>query len=301
MTNKNQSNQCWICESDQIVLVKPSNIDGNLKSDSFAITDSAYGVTSALEACLACGFVQSADLTEVLNFYENLKDPSYEENRAERSLQSRKILDVISQHKGGGTLFDIGAGTGMLVEQALNRGYEASGVEPSKWLAGKAQEYNLPVKLGTFPEIKEGPYDLITLIDVIEHVNNPLQLLRDINSSLLPGGMVAVITPDLGSFIARILKFKWWHFRVAHIGYFNKKTLHNALEKAGFEKVYFGKAKWYFASDYLIRRALKYLPTFPLSLKINWGGMPLPKFLSRITVPLNLGDSIFAIYRKPLL
>lgn len=57
--------RCWICAAASLKPFKPSNIKGKVTSDSFAITDSTYGVTSALERCGACGFIQSADMTRL--------------------------------------------------------------------------------------------------------------------------------------------------------------------------------------------------------------------------------------------
>lgn len=282
---------CWICGHIGMVSYKEANAPKVLSSDSFAITDNTYGVTTALDKCPSCGFIQSNDISEVVSYYESLEDPAYEVNRKERSLQAVKILEVIQKYKKDGSLLDIGAGSGMLVEQALQMGYEAKGVEPSKWLTSKAKEHGLPVTLGIFPHPDiTSQFDIITLIDVIEHVDNPVGLLKDIHNALLPGGYIVVVTPDIGSYTARILRKKWWHFRVAHIGYFNSHTLNLALEKAGFSKVNIQRAKWYFAANYLIQRVYAYLPRF---LRL-----PIPRIFEKVTIPLNLGDSMLAIYQK---
>ncbi len=283
--------QCWICEGKNLVKCKANNIPEGITSQSFAITDSTYGVTTELVKCQTCGFIQSSEKINLVDFYKNLEDPGYEANRKERSLQAKKILLEIQKVKTGGRLLDIGAGSGMLVEQALALGFVAEGVEPSQWLQRKAVEHGLPVKLGIFPHPElSGPYNIVTLIDVIEHVDDPVGLLKAIANGMANSGIIAVITPDVGSMVAKILGYHWWHFRVAHVGYFNKKTLHMALGKAGFEKVNLTKAKWYFAADYLLQRINTYLPKF---LRL-----PPPKFLQKWTVPLNLGDSMFAIYKK---
>jgi 2-polyprenyl-3-methyl-5-hydroxy-6-metoxy-1,4-benzoquinol methylase len=270
---------------------KEANIPDKLSSQAFAITDNTYGVTAALDQCASCGFIQSNDISQVVSYYETLEDPAYEANRKERSLQAYKILDQVQKYVEKGSMLDIGAGSGMLVEQAIKRGYKAVGVEPSVWLTSKAKEYKLPVVLGIFPhpEIKD-KFDVITLVDVIEHVDNPVQLFKDMYDALLPGGYVVVVTPDIGSMVARILGKKWWHFRVAHIGYFNTKTLDLALKKTGFKMQKIQRAKWYFAADYLIQRVYAYVPKI---LRL-----PIPRFLTKVTVPLNLGDSMLAIYKK---
>lgn len=286
---KDHNNKCWICGSPSLRMIKPSNITTAIKSDSFAITDSTYGVTSELSQCKHCNFIQSTNLTDVLAFYENLEDPSYEANRKERLLQARKIVHTIKKHKASGRLLDIGAGSGILVEEAIKGGFDASGIEPSSWLQKKATEHSLPVVLGTFPNADcTGPYDVITIIDVIEHVNNPLHLLQEAHKALAPDGIIIVVTPNVGSIVASMLRFKWWHFRIAHIGYFNKKNLDLALTTSKFTKISMTSTTWYFALDYLVARVNTYLPA--------WRKLPIPRFFAKITVPLNLYDSLLAIY-----
>lgn len=284
-------NACWICDSWPLRPIKESNVDKNVTSGSFAITDSRYGITTELSQCSNCQFIQSTDLTEVLSFYEDLEDPSYEANRKERLLQARKIIQKIKKYIPSGKLLDIGAGSGILVEEARRAGFDAQGVEPSAWLQKKAHEHNLPVHLGTFPHVScTGPYDIITIIDVIEHVNNPVQLLQKAHKALAKNGIIIVVTPHVRSLVARTLGFKWWHFRIAHIGYFDKNTLDRALTSAKFKKITMTSATWYFALDYLVTRVNTYLP--------SWGKIPIHHSFGKVTVPLNLYDSLLAIYSR---
>jgi len=275
---------CRLCGLEKLQLVKPSNIEGRLESNSFSITDSHYGMTGAIYRCRSCEFLQCSDLPEVVQFYENLEDAGYEAGRQERSLQARKILEVVQKVQLEGRLLDVGAGSGMLIEQAIQMGYQAEGVEPSAWLHRVARERSLPVHLGTFPHsAARGEFDIITLIDVIEHVSDPMELLRNIAGSLAEGGIAIIVTPDVNSVAARILGWSWWHFRVAHIGYFNKLTLLFALDQAGLRPVLLRRPSWFFTADYLWARLHRYLPRF---LRL-----PSPRFLSRIVIPVNLRDS----------
>jgi len=278
-----------VCGADRLFLVKPANYRGGLSSDSFVITDSNYGVTGAIHRCPECGFLQCPELPEITGFYEQLEQEAYECGRAQRSLQSRRILERVRSYRRGGRLLDIGAGSGMLVEQALEMGYQAEGVEPSRWLQGKAVERGLPVYLGTFPHPQcQVPYEVVTLIDVIEHVLRPLELLRAIRQVLLPDGVLAVVTPDVRSLAARLLGWRWWHFRVAHVGYFDKSTLELAARRSQFVLVSFRRSGWFFSGDYLWERAWKLA---------GLRQRPAPRLLRSVTVPLNLRDSLLAILR----
>lgn len=283
---------CWICGSEALRLAKPSNTPEILTSDCFSITDSHYGVTAAVYRCENCLFLQCADMPEVLNYYEKLADSGYEEGRRERSVQARKILEAAQKLVPRGRLLDIGAGSGILVEQALAMGYDAEGIEPSGWLQQAAASHSLPVRLGTFPHpAAKGPYDLITLIDVIEHVSEPVALLGEIAHSLADSGTAVIVTPDVGSVAARLFSWKWWHFRIAHIGYFNKRTLLMALDRAGLQPVSLARTGWYFTVDYLWVRMHRYLPPF-----LRWS---CPRFLGKRVIPVNLRDSwLVACERK---
>ncbi|PYQ21773.1 MAG: hypothetical protein DMF81_14385 [Acidobacteria bacterium] len=282
---------CRLCGSRELSLIKPANYDGPLASGSFAVTDSAYGVTAAVYRCGDCGFLQCPELEDVLGFYEGLRDEAYEAGRRPRSLQCRRILRIIRRHHASGRLLDIGAGTGSLVEQALAMGYRAEGVEPSRWMQARAVERGLPVRRGTLPHpVCRGPYGVVTLIDVIEHVSDPLGLLRAAHAALEDEGVLAVATPDVGSLAARLMGWRWWHFRLAHIGYFDRRTLDLATARAGFQPLARHRPGWFFSADYLLERALKLLAP---SIRVRSPGV-----LRRLSVPVNLGDSLLGIYRK---
>jgi SAM-dependent methyltransferase len=282
---------CWICGGSHLDLFKPSNLPEEISSRTFAITDSHYGVTATIYRCSNCGFMQCSDMVDILPYYEQLEDEAYEKNRRERSLQQRKLLGHLARLKKSGRLLDIGAGSGMLVEQALQMGYLAEGIEPSVWLQKQAREWDLPVHLGTFPHPDlKGSYDCITLVDILEHLANPIDLLRHVRGALAEDGIGMVITPDVNSLVTRLFGMRWWHFRAAHIGYFNRGNLLMALEKAGLEPLKIARPGWYFSADYVAERLKKYLPGC-----INYS---IPPFLKKVTVPVNFYDSLLILFQR---
>lgn len=272
--------------------MRPSGLPESLSPGDFAITNSDYGRAGALYRCRECGFLACLDMGEVLSHYEALEDPEYEAGRDERAMQSDRLLSEVEQHVPQGRLLDVGAGAGITVERALARGWDAEGVEPSAWLCERATERGLPVHRGTLPHPDvAGPYDAVVLVDVVEHVTAPVELLREAAALLAPGGAVFVVTPDVASFAARLLGRRWWHVRVAHVGYFTKPTLSLALARAGLQAVAFSRPGWHFRLDYLVPRVHHYLP--------RWLRIPLPRALSEVTVPLNLFDSLLAVATRP--
>lgn len=290
-SNSNQNCLCWVCGSTEQVILRKSILDIPLSSSMFRITDAHYGQTGSIYQCQQCGFRQCNDLEQVLDFYETLEDKDYEASRTERAIQARRILQTVSARRPAGRLLDIGAGSGILVEEAQKLGYIAQGIEPSQWLCNKALERGLPVHHGTLPHMNiNPPYDIVTLIDVIEHVSNPVKLLKNIHQIMAKGSIGIVVTPDVGSLTARLMGYRWWHYRIAHIGYFNQKTLNLALKKANLRSLVTLRPKWYFSMPYLIERTNFYLPKL--------FHLPTFKWMEPITVPLNLFDSILVVFTK---
>ncbi len=286
---------CRLCNAQPLALVKPSNIQSRIASGDVRITDYRYGVTAAVYRCPACGFMQCSEVEGVSEAYRGLEDPEYEETRAERLLQAQVLLAEILRSAGrspvNATLLDIGAGSGILLEAATSMGFTAEGVEPSQWLQAAARRHGCAVHLGTLPNpaIRES-YDVITIVDVIEHVEDPLGLLRTARGLLKAGGIIAIVTPDASSLAARIMGWRWWHYRVAHIGYFKPANLRSACAAIGLNVVSFSRPGWVFSVGYLRKRLVRYLPDWLVPSERPW--------MYRRVIPLNLRDSMMIVAEK---
>src|SRR5262245_27757079 len=201
-----------------------------LLPDDFQITDARYGVTLTLYRCRTCSFIFADDdeVRSLTGFYEKLVDPDYEITNVSRALQMQWLLAIGRRvHPAARSVLEIGAASGLLVGEALRQGLEATGVEPSRSLVEAAERLNgVSLICGTFahPALSGRRFDLIYVIDVIDHVTEPVQLLPSLKSALSPGGLVIVTTPNINSLIARILRQRWWHLRLAHVGYFTPRS-----------------------------------------------------------------------------
>lgn len=288
---------CPVCRSGEFD-VPVDRARRHLNAESFRITDSAYGQTGPLYRCRGCGFRYVVFPEDVLAYYESMEDPDYERGRGYRTLQQRRLLERLRAALPNATsLLDVGAGTGMLVEEALAQGLTAIGVEPSRWSAQVAKDRGLPVLEGALPhvELSGRTFDAVTLVDVIEHVPDPVGLLRLCADHIRPGGGLLVVTPDVGSLAARVMGRRWWHYRMAHIGYFDVRTLKLALAKSGLTPLTTRRPSWFFEARYLYARVRRYVP-LPDSARFDSG------FASRVLsmqLPLNLGDSLELVARKP--
>jgi SAM-dependent methyltransferase len=141
--------------------------------------------------------------------------PSVERD-AEHLRASWARLSLIRQLVPEGTWLDVGTGTGALVAQALAFGYDALGLEPSHELAAWARRQGRPVRQGGWTVAglgPTGPWDVVSLIDVLEHLTRPVDALRHLRSLLVPGGLVVVEWPEWGCPQAVSQGLRWKHVR----------------------------------------------------------------------------------------
>lgn len=292
MAEVSQANRCWVCDSTDCDVHRESGLDRALESRDLIITDSQYGRTVKLMRCRRCGFVfgDRDEVRGVTKLYARLEDRDYEDGAEVRSLQMAKLVEAaLAVCPSAKTLLDIGAGVGYLVKEASSRGLEAEGVEPSAWAASRARDRSdLKVHTGIFPHADTDGrlFDIITLVDVIEHVERPLELLASVRRQLSPKGVCVVVTPDVSSLAARLLGHRWWHYRLAHIGFFDDRTIRRTFARASLRVVKRSRATWFFTVGYLMERSAVYFGGLKrLNRKLRGSG------LYQMTVPLNLFDS----------
>lgn len=282
---------CWICGAASLKMVRARTVPPRPTSELFRVTDASYGQTFTIHRCALCGFQQCMDAEDVISHYVEMSDELYEATSDARARQMQALLRAVSNFKPKGRFLDVGAGIGLLVEEARKLGFDAEGVEPSRALQAAAAAKAIPVHLGVIPTPAiRGPYDIVSAIDVIEHVDKPLDLLIAIRNLLAPDGIGLLVTPDVGSSTARLMRRKWWHFRPAHICYFDRDTIRMSLARAGLSPITIARPTWYLPLDYLVSRVTSYLP----------GGdkIAMPKLFSRIKVPINLHDSLLVVFRR---
>src|SRR5207247_9744045 len=125
---------------------------------------------------------------------------------------------------------------GASAREAKAAGWDGEGVESSAFAATQARARGLHAATGR-PEELDLPaasFDVITLYDSVEHLTDPVATLRAVRRLLVPGGIVHLVTPNVGGLQARLLHRFWYHYKTgAHLFYFAPRTLRAALEAAG--------------------------------------------------------------------
>jgi 2-polyprenyl-3-methyl-5-hydroxy-6-metoxy-1,4-benzoquinol methylase len=137
-----------------------------------------------------------------------------------------------------GRLLDFGCAAGYFLQIAQHDGWSIAGVELSRTMAEQATRMlGVPVA-ATLDELPAGQFDAITLWEVIEHMPDPLDVLRQLRARLRPGGVLMLSTPNTGHWQAVRAPELWRSYRPpSHLIYFTATTLTETLQKAGFQRV----------------------------------------------------------------
>lgn len=294
--------RCNLCGANHYqVLYRSTDKDSReLEDFIYTITEDGITLPPRLVRCLNCGLIYASPRIkskELYSKYKDMVDEIYLSEAKGRRLSARIILNRIMKFKRTGKLLDIGCATGLLLDEARKLGWESFGVELSRWAVKIARErFNLEIFEGLLKEAKypHNHFDVIVMMDVIEHLSDPLRTLKEIRYILKPNGLLCVSTPDINSLVSRLLKAKWWGLELSHIFYFNKQSLAKMLDTAGFKVIKHHRHVRIFSLKYLGKR-LKSYRTFLYGLFRN-----LTRFFfsPEKLIKINLGDQIEVYARK---
>jgi 2-polyprenyl-3-methyl-5-hydroxy-6-metoxy-1,4-benzoquinol methylase len=210
--------------------------------------------------CCSCGLVYVNPRPDVCDLAL-----SYEKYYGDgQSLAAASSWNVGSQHAFAGTLrlirtyhssgklLDIGCGGGFFLDMARRYGYEPYGIELDKDACDfAADKFGLNVFHGHLANANfaENLFEVITILNVLEHVDSPRDMLGEVLRVLKPTGLVVLVVPNLvfGLPLLRLYTlaskfhktYDIWHVSVfavpTHLYLFTPETLRALLIKSGFD------------------------------------------------------------------
>ena len=136
-------------------------------------------------------------------------------------------------------------------------------------------------------------FDAITLWDVLEHMADPIAVLKKAARLLRPGGILALNVPNIESLIAKLMGSRWPLLLTEHLYYFSPSSLRLLLERSGFSVAGFHLHPVYFSVGYLLHRLAQHpLPGAQLA-----ANLACRLALQNCTVPLLMGEVTVVAYR----
>jgi SAM-dependent methyltransferase len=142
-----------------------------------------------------------------------------------------------------GRIVDVGCGRGDLAAQMIERGWQATGIDPSDGACKVAASRGIDARLGTLDTVELEPesYDAAVFQHSLEHVTSPVEDLSRTRAALVPGGLIVIVVPNFGSWQRRRFGTHWFHLDLPrHRVHFGPAALTRAIERAGLEVVEIG-------------------------------------------------------------
>ena len=232
----------------------------NAPSEHFCDTPNRYSRTSPLHhyRCGTCGAIfvgNKIDQDELTEAYASQDRPAYYEeiHHTHRKKMVRSLRDLRRRFALGETrILDLGTGNGEFAELLLQHGakrvsaHDLPGVDIARLHALDCTVY----QDADYRGLPEGGFDVVCLLDVLEHVLDPHHLLRSCFRALAPGGHLYVHTPVITRLdrmlhrllpwpILRKLAVAWQMSRttVYHLRNFTRPSLSVLLDQCGFDVI----------------------------------------------------------------
>ena len=195
-----------------------------------------------LRRCSKCGCLWANDVRQwdgvLTEAYQRVVGAYFDSQENDpRYVRFYKWLEqLVKKHVAGKRILDVGCGDGVFLS-TLSDEWNKQGLEPSTSGASLANRRNLDVTCATLDTSpKRFEADVISALDVIEHVIDPHRFVESFKRHLRPGGVVLLLTGDAGSYAAKVAGPQWSYLRwCGHISVFSQSGLRRLAQSHGFE------------------------------------------------------------------
>ncbi|MBP7653413.1 class I SAM-dependent methyltransferase, partial [Candidatus Dependentiae bacterium] len=196
---------------------------------------------SKILKCVDCSIIfMSPQLSDTEIYEENYY---YFNNYPEKSVKEDQIKSnfilkyIASNFPEAKSIFDIGAATGIFLNESSKKGFKINGMEISKAGCSIAESvFGINLFCGSIEDYnKKIDSDIVIMTDVLEHTYNPDKTLNKIYQLTKKGAKIIIETPNIGSFYYKIAGKKWVGFNQYHNFHFTKNSLIRLAENQNFK------------------------------------------------------------------
>ena len=138
-------------------------------------------------------------------------------------------------------ILDVGCSSGAFLESARKLNFNIKGVEPAAAATARANGFEVYECALDHQDIPRNYFQVLTLFEVIEHLENPKALLKQCKDLLKPGGLLVINTGNTDSWTQKVMGNRWEYYDIekhgGHISFFNRHSIQLLAEDLGFKVV----------------------------------------------------------------
>jgi SAM-dependent methyltransferase len=251
---------CWVCGGVRLTRVHCAPLDFHQFEHEDAELFAYGGLDVWIVRCSTCGFRQPERLPVLPRFFDRMYAQRWSEewvagehDAVYKDLIFATVLRTLDRRAGARaprTLLDIGAHAGRFLSLARQNGWTVEGIELNpRTAAYAARRTGATVYRMNARELSTSGrrYSAVTLTDVLEHIPQPVELLKTVAALVEPGGCIAVKVPSGPSqaFKERVISVLTGRRvsladNLVHVNHFSPQSLALALDRAGFVDVAIG-------------------------------------------------------------
>ncbi len=230
---------CKICQSGQSVVIRDTL---------------RYDIKRDVLQCSSCSFVYLSSKKKVADDYYS-SGAAYRKQYGPdltRTTSCQEIFDTYLPAQGSiideikhvlgsdASILDVGCSTGHFLTAIKDHVGTRVGLELGRDAVTFIREkldfsvYDVPIEQAV---ITEGPFDIITALQVLEHIEDPISFLKAINKNLKPGGYLYLELPNINDVLVSTYKIEGYinfFYHEPHVSYFSATTLQNLLSRVDF-------------------------------------------------------------------
>ena len=252
---------CAICRAEgNAATVYEANFQpSDLTPEAFSARRTPDRVHYRLVRCRECGLLRSDPVLSAAATAALYAQSAFTYGAETENLQRTygAYLQRLQRYGAGkGALLEIGCGNGFFLEEALRQGYSSvAGVEPSREAVSQATGHMRPhLKAGFFkPGLYEPEqFDVICMFQVLDHLRDPAETLRECRRLIKPGGLVLAIQHNAAALSARLLGERSPIIDIEHTYLYTPRTLGRLFLKCEFGVREAGASWNRYSLDYLV-------------------------------------------------
>lgn len=262
-----------------------------------------YEVHYRINRCVRCGLLYSSPIFEPNEIKILYTHSPHTNAAAGEEANVRRTMEMYYRLArpflaGRDRILDVGCDIGLLLDVARQDGFrELYGIEPVQVAARVAARTPGAVISSEFYEnqtFPDGYFDLVTLVHVVDHLVDPIRVLRRAWSQLKPGGILLAVVHNSGSLLARLLGERFPPYNLYHHYFFSEETLKRLFGAGAFDVLRAGPTYNCYSVGFLVEK----IPGVPIPVRRAGRRILDALGVGRLPVTMPLGN-IGIVARRP--